>query len=255
MPTVVSFMGTKLPLATREEVVAAVEQSHTKPVRIATPNPEFMLLARENPSFRRALEGMTHHIVDGFGLSVFLSLTKLRNTISAPTRKYSGVDFMEDLLDCYSGGEKSFALLGGDPGAAEAKAKQLREAYPAIKITSARHGGKVSETNPVDSELLRDLEAENPDILFVGFGAPKQELWIASATKSSIPVMVGVGGSFNFATTKKRSPRFLQTLKLEWLWRSLTEKGHAKRAWNATVTFSLLALLDLVGRKTSPREK
>lgn len=254
MATTVSFMGTRLKLSSRQEVFAAIELATSHPVRIATPNPEFMLLARENPRFKAALEGMTHHIVDGFGLSVFLKLLTWRSHTAAPTTKYSGVDFMEDLFACYSGGEKSFALLGGDPGAAEAKAQQLRAMYPSIKITSSRHGGKVSEANPVDSELLRELEAEKPDVLFVGFGAPKQELWIAAAKESSIPVMAGVGGSFNFATTKKRSPRILQNLKLEWLWRSLTERGHAKRAWRATVTFSLLALRDLVGRKTLPQE-
>ncbi|CAN5169452.1 WecB/TagA/CpsF family glycosyltransferase [soil metagenome] len=248
MPLSLRFMGVNLKLTGKAELTTAIEQaSASNPVRVATPNPEFILLACENPQFKAALENMTHHVVDGFGLSLAL---KFSGKTGESSQKYAGIDLVEDLFSRYSGGEKSFALVGGYEGAAAKRADLLRKQYPHIKIVAALRGGAISPDAPVDPSLLRELEAASPDILMLGFGAPKQELWIASAANSKIPVMIGVGGSLNFASAKKRAPKLVQAIQMEWLWRALTEKGHAKRAWRATAGFIVAFLLSSFSRKT-----
>ena len=95
----------------------------------------------------------------------------------------------------------------------------------------------------VNPTLISTIKAKKTDILFVGFGAPKQELWIhAAKLHAPAPVMIGVGGSFGFYTHKKRAPLWMRTFYLEWLYRGLTEKGHMKRVWRAVVIFPLYAL-------------
>ncbi|HSI21339.1 MAG TPA: WecB/TagA/CpsF family glycosyltransferase, partial [Verrucomicrobiae bacterium] len=79
----------------------------------------------------------------------------------------------------------------------------------------------------------------------------KQELWIDAARDLPISTMVGIGGTFGFYTTKKRAPKLFRALHLEWLFRALTEPGHAKRAWRAVVVFSCVALMSLTKRKHS----
>jgi N-acetylglucosaminyldiphosphoundecaprenol N-acetyl-beta-D-mannosaminyltransferase len=241
-------MGVDLKLTGKAELFTAIEEaSDSSPVRIATPNPEFILLARENSQFKKALEKATHHVVDGFGLSLALRVSGS----SGPTsQKYAGIDLVEDLFKRYSKGEKSFALVGGYEGAAAKRAELLRQTYPHIKIVAALRGGDISTESPVDPSLLNQLETAAPDILMLGFGAPKQELWMASASASTIPVMIGVGGSLNFASAKKRAPKLVQVVQMEWLWRAFTEKGHAKRAYRATVGFTVSFLLASFSKRT-----
>ncbi len=63
-----------------------------------------------------------------------------------------------------------------------------------------------------------------------------------AARELEVPVMIGVGGTLGFYTHKKRAPQLLQALRLEWLWRALTEKGHAGRAFQAAVVFPCRAV-------------
>ena len=121
--------------------------------------------------------------------------------------------------------------------------KSLQQQYSALKIVGTSDGGIISkDIINIDSTLQEILLQAHPDILLVGFGAPKQELWIQLARSLPIPVMIGVGGSLDFMVTKKRAPVLFQKTLLEWLYRSFTEKGHFKRAYRATIVFSCATL-------------
>lgn len=249
--TTIQVLGTKIKLSATSQLLEAITAaSADKPVRIATPNPEFILLALKDAPFNKALGSMTHHTVDGFGLLLALKLIARKKRVVTPIEKYTGADLCEDLFKQFQNGEKRFALLGGLPGSAQAKRAALQKQYPNIAIPLALHGGVITTDKPLNQDLLAEIATAKPDILLVGFGAPKQEIWIQAASKhsslKSIPVMIGVGGTLDFGVTKRRSPRTFQKLHLEWLWRSLTEKGHVKRAYQATMVFSLKVLRSLI---------
>ena len=77
----------------------------------------------------------------------------------------------------------------------------------------------------------RDIRAARPDILFVAYGAPKQDLWIGKhGAVLGVPVMMGVGGSFDFiAGVQKRAPRWVQRVNLEWFYRLVTQPWRWRR--------------------------
>jgi N-acetylglucosaminyldiphosphoundecaprenol N-acetyl-beta-D-mannosaminyltransferase len=84
-----------------------------------------------------------------------------------------------------------------------------------------------------DEEIERQcaaIEAASPDIVWVGLGAPKQELWMARVrSQISAPVLIGVGAVFDFVSgTRRRAPRWMQCLGLEWSYRLGQEP---KRLW------------------------
>lgn len=245
MPSELSFMSLKVHLATKQEVLAATESADKEhPIQIATINPEFVLEADKNPAFKTALSEMTYAVVDGSGLYFALQLGRLfKEDISRPNL-YHGADLVEDLFRRHQHGEKRFFLLGGPPGLAEDTQQSLKVRYPNLKIVGATDGGTISQTvDSIDPELAKTIEAAKPDILLVGFGAPKQELWIQAASKTlKIPIMIGVGGTFGFYSNKKRAPRSMRILHLEWLYRGITEPGHWKRVFQATVVFPFQAL-------------
>jgi len=244
MPHRTSVYNLEVNLSQPEEVLAAIQAAtKDKRVRIATLNPEFVMEAQQNPSFREALKGMTHCTIDGGGLSLWLSISHwLEKDLKVPAR-YPGADLVAHLFSRYSTGEKSFFLLGGPQGLAEKAAVTIKKDYPGIRIVGATDGGMVNPAKVSVTPLLQEeLTKTQPDIILVGFGAPKQELWIQAAESLGIPVMIGVGGTFKFYTNHERAPKFMRTLHLEWLYRSFTEKGHWKRAWRAVIEFSFFAL-------------
>lgn len=237
MPTPIKFMGTRLALAGKAEVLALIDAGG--PARIATPNPEFMLEAQENPAFRSALEGMDCCIVDGSGLYFGLRLQQLLRGGNNAPGQYAGADLCADLFARYRDGSRSFYLLGGKDGLAAAAVPRILAIYPGVKIVGAEGGGLIGrDGTTVDASLSIRIKAAKPNILLIGFGAPRQELWITqNAPDLAVQVMVGVGGTFGFYTDKKRAPRLLRSLHIEWLYRGATESGHWRRVWRATVVF------------------
>ena len=96
------------------------------------------------------------------------------------------------------------------------------------------------------------LRAVRPHIMWVGLGAPKQELWMASVAGSlDVPIMIGVGAAFDFlAGTKRAAPRVMSRLGLEWLFRLASEPTRLWRRYlvgNSTFLW-LLARERLAGR-------
>ena len=80
-------------------------------------------------------------------------------------------------------------------------------------------------------EIVRLIQRAEPDILFVAYGAPVQDKWIArNLERLGVPVAMGVGGAFDFVSGRaKRAPRWLQRVGLEWLHRLLHEPWRWRR--------------------------
>lgn len=119
-------------------------------------------------------------------------------------------------------------FLGAAPGIAERTAAVLQQCYPALKVAGAYSG------SPHDTEwptIRQRLAAAQPELLFVAYGHPRQDLWI-SQHRCELPVRVaiGVGGAFDFvAGVRKRAPRWVRRLGLEWFHRLLHEPWRWRR--------------------------
>ena len=91
-----------------------------------------------------------------------------------------------------------------------------------------------------EEHIVEMINRGKPDILFVAYGSPAQELWIHRNLfkLDSVKVAIGVGGAFDFAAGMvKRAPKWVQKIGLEWLWRLIREPKRIKRIWNATYVF------------------
>lgn len=241
-PPPATFLGLHVRLTDKSTLLAAIENATpTQPVRVATLNPEIVLEAHRTPALGQALTHMSHCTIDGTGLAWFLHYARNRINLPSIPPRYPGADLVSDLFERYQDGSKRFFLLGGTPEQNDRATKAIQAAYPSLAIAGHTSGGSIDPTHPVDATLLETINATDPDIVLVAFGAPRQELWIAAAATLRAPTAVGVGGSLDFYGSKKRAPQVLRSLHLEWLWRTLTERGHLKRAWRATVVFPLYA--------------
>jgi len=230
------LLGTQCRFYGKPAILTAIDgASGTNPVRIATLNPEILLTQQEIAPEYRVLDQFTHHTVDGF----CIVLAAFWRSVRIPQR-YPGASMVEDLLTRYQNGEKSFYFLGGLGSEAEQAAKNLRARFPKISIVGAESGGAIKLGAQPESALIQRITKANPDILLVGFGAPKQEWWISqAASRLTTPVMIGVGGTFGFYSTKQRAAPTTQPYGLEWLTRTLREPGHFRRLWRAIIVFAV----------------
>jgi len=238
-----------------------------KQVYITTSNPEFLLEAENNHKFREVLNNSSLNIPDGIGIlwaSKYIDATKttksktvkilkwIGSILSVPfypryTRtvlkeRVTGTDLMENICrESAKYGYRIF-LLGAKEGTAELTKEILEKRYDGLNIVGTFSGTPRQED---EQEIVKKINATTPDILFVAYGAPNQELWISRNLQkmTSVHLAVGIGGAFNFiAGIRKRAPKFMQTLGIEWLYRLIQEPSRIKRIYNATIKFSTKVL-------------
>jgi N-acetylglucosaminyldiphosphoundecaprenol N-acetyl-beta-D-mannosaminyltransferase len=128
---------------------------------------------------------------------------------------------------CARQGYKPF-FLGAAPGVAQAVAEQLTTEYPGLQVAGTHSGSPRAEDEGAIAARVRDA---SPDILFVAYGVPAEEMWIArNRGLLGVPVMIGVGGAFDFvAGITQRAPVWVRRLGLEWLYRLLREPWRWRR--------------------------
>ncbi|MDE2027518.1 MAG: WecB/TagA/CpsF family glycosyltransferase [Candidatus Omnitrophica bacterium] len=167
--------------------------------------------------------------------------------------KVAGSDLVPRICALANARGYKIFFLGGRTGAAAAAKVKLLKDFPHLKIVGTYAPPYGFEK---DLQELRRIEAmvreAGPDILLVGLGAPKQEIWISRYYEDlGVPVMMGVGVTFEFiAGIVKRAPRWMQQSGLEWLWRLLMEP---QRLWKRYLVddlkfFGLVLKQKFIGR-------
>ncbi|SHH48648.1 WecB/TagA/CpsF family glycosyltransferase [Tepidibacter thalassicus] len=198
---------------------------------IFTPNSEIVMMAKDDKHLLSVIEGADLVIPDGIGLVLASRIIK-----KPLEERVTGIDLMENILDYCNKAKKSIFILGGKPGVADKALKNISKKYPNIKALGSYHGyfkgyhigceGHDEEKSVID--LINNLK---PDVLFVAFGAPRQEFWIRRyKDEINANIFMGVGGSVDvYAGEVKRAPVIYQKLGLEWFYRLIKEPWRYKR--------------------------
>lgn len=216
---------------------------------VVTLNPEMVLLAETDLAFRAAARQADLLVPDGAGIvwarwylrsSEWFLWTSLLAFLRQPVERIQGVDAVETLAALCAQEHRLLYLLGGKPAALRTTVSYLQQRYPDLHIAVAPD----HTFNPTGPDaILRDIQARQPGVLLVAYGAPKQTLWIEQ-NKTALPggmVALGVGGAFDIiAEHLPRAPRWMRNNNLEWLWRLYLEPRRLPRIWRAVVKFPLL---------------
>lgn len=235
------------------------------PFFVATPNPEMILESKKNKQFKKTLASTDLNIADGIGIlwaSYFLKKSqKIKSTLrlritwlsslikvamsskkihSVLPERVTGTDMMQALCQKVTPETKIF-LLGAGEGVAEKAAEKMKKIRK-LSIVGTFSGNAGTEQEKNIRQMINQAE---PDILFIAFGAPKQEFWIQRNLPylTTVKVVMGVGGAFDFiAGIKKRAPKIFRKLGIEWLFRLIIQPSRWLRIFNATVKFPLTVL-------------
>ncbi len=238
-----TFLETHITLLSKKDLLARITEWLKEKERqfyIVTPNPEIVLHSIRDEKFRKALKSADISIADGFGLkfAAWVLGTRIRERIA-------GVDLMADILKLAEEQNYTVGLLGGENSVAQQAQVKLQKFYPRLNIVYADCGIDKGQFSLLNTECVEAVTRAKPEILFVAFGAPKQELWIYHNLKKmpSVQLAMAVGGSMDYyAGIAKRAAWLWRALGLEWLYRLWREPRRWRRILTAIVIFPLTVL-------------
>jgi N-acetylglucosaminyldiphosphoundecaprenol N-acetyl-beta-D-mannosaminyltransferase len=223
----VHILGVRVDDVTMDAALESVAQFMQEPRlhQIASVNPEFIMAARRNPEFARVLEENDLNLPDG------ANLIRASRFLRKPLRqRVAGSDLIWHLGERAAQEGWRIFFLGAREGVAEQASEKLLARYPRLQIAGVYAG---SPQPRHDAEQVGRVIASGAQILFVAYGAPAQDLWIArnrTPLSGSVRVAMGVGGAFDFIAGRvPRAPMWMQSAGLEWLFRLIQEPRRWRR--------------------------
>lgn len=203
---------------------------------VVTPNLDHAVQLQKNPSLRNAYANASMVVADGWPL-----VTASRLSGSPLPERVAGSDLVPALLNCanQSNHERTVFLLGAAPGVAEIAARKIEKQWPSVRVVGTDSPPMGFEHNPAaNQQICERINGCRPDLLIVGFGAPKQELWLSRFHQNlSVGVAIAAGATIDFfAGRQQRAPVWVQRARLEWSHRLLTNPRrlagrYARNAW------------------------
>jgi N-acetylglucosaminyldiphosphoundecaprenol N-acetyl-beta-D-mannosaminyltransferase len=230
---------------------ALLHPGELPPLTIAGPNAQLVTLAERDARFAEAMRKADLAVPDG--ISVVMASRLLGEPIP---ERVTGGDLMERM--CREAAHYGFRVffLGGLPGAARMAAFNLRRRYPGLDICGTYCPPEGFENDPAEqARILREIESSTPDLLCVAFGAPKQEIWMQeNRDRLRVGAILPVGAAFDTqAGLRRRAPRWVQRMALEWLFRLMMEPRRLSRRYLAGNTHFILLVLRQRARQTLER--
>jgi len=241
-PTFFSVLGLPVHVTNnyRDWLLERLQQR--KGTHVVTLNAEMTMQAEQNTSLAQAIKNAELVIPDGAGVVLYLRLL-----LGQKVQRIPGIELAESLLQ-EAGQQKTptkVFFYGGSPGVAQTAADIWQRGFPGLNIAGVQHGYH----SPEELEQLKaKLVNIQPQIIFVGLGVPRQELWI-SQHRYLCPdaIWIGVGGSFDvWSGIKSRAPSWLANNNLEWLYRLYQEPWR----WRRMLALPKFAIKSLVYQVT-----
>ena len=219
----------------RIETMIATRRSHY----VVTANVDFLVQARRDVELRRVLLEADLVLCDGAPL--VWATRWLGNPL--PERA-AGSDVVPVLIHAAARKGHRIFLLGAGPHVAAEAAARLRAQYPSLNLVGQYTPPFCPLLDLDHEEIVRRVQAAQPDVLLVSFGCPKQEKWIAMHYRRlGVPVVMGVGATIDFLAGRvKRAPYWMRHGGIEWLYRLRQEPRRLFRRYAGDLCRFLPAL-------------
>ena len=242
----VEILGVRINTYSKSEVFSSVEEfiRDRKPHLVWTCNVDHLMKLTRDGEFRDIYEASDLVLADG------MPLVWVSKLFGRPIpERITGIDFLEEFAAVAEKRGYRYFFLGGSTIVLQKAKAALQKKYPKLRISTHAPSYAARWSKPENEMIISAIREARPDLLFVGVGAPKQEKWIYQNWKKlNVPVAMGVGGALEMvAGTKKRAPRWMQNVGLEWLFRFLQDPRRLlKRYFLFDIWFPFFVLHALV---------
>jgi N-acetylglucosaminyldiphosphoundecaprenol N-acetyl-beta-D-mannosaminyltransferase len=220
-----NVLGLPVHLVTMSSVLLFIDdrvRSLSSPAYIVCANPEKVSQIRSVDWLRQLFEAADLVIPDGIGIVIAARLLYGRKLT-----RVAGADLMQAICAVAPAHNYRIFIYGSSETTNRQAVEVLRQRHPGIDIVGVQHG-----YFPVEKmdDLISRINNASPDILFVGLGSPRQEMWIQHhLPKLRVKVIQGIGGTLDVVAGRvKRAPPWLQAAGMEWLYRLLCQPS---RIW------------------------
>ncbi len=223
----ITYRNVRLDIGALTELRVALLQLLVKPVtsRVMTINPEYVVLAQKRPELTTLTHSAALSLVDGVGLAWALHGY-------GHVDRYPGADAVQDVCKTLAAKHALVGVLV--PVGGLSKPEDIQ------RHLEMRFSGLRCSVWTISPDVQERIAHEKPTALFVTLGQPLQDIWGAehAAALTDTALVMGVGGAIDFLTeARRRAPRFLRRLGLEWLWRLVTQPRRFPRILRATFGF------------------
>ncbi len=199
---------------------------------ITVANVHTTVMAYEDEVYRNIQNSGVMAIPDGGPLS---SLGRMRGAKNMS--RTTGPSYMEEILKVSDKKGYRHYFYGSTQETLDKLNNFLRMNYPNINIVGMYSPPFRELTLEEDNEIIRNINEANPDFVWVGLGAPKQEKWMHNHKGKIKGLMIGVGAAFDYyAGNIKRAPLWMQNTNLEWLYRLIQEPKRLFKRYMVTNT-------------------
>jgi len=218
----IAIMGVPFDNVTASQAISAIEAmiASRRPHYLVTANVDFLVQAQTDIELRRIL--FDAHLVVCDGTPLLWASRLLGNPLQ---ERVAGADLVPLLIEVAARRRYRLFFLGATPESAQAAVNNLKQHHQDLIIAGhySPPFGKLLEMD--HEEIKRRIESAQPDLLFVSFGCPKQEKWIAMHYRAlGVPVAAGVGATIDFlAGHVRRAPVWMQRTGTEWVFRLAQE--------------------------------
>lgn len=230
----------------QERLESAALQNH--PCFLSTPNLNFLIAARQDPAFRMSVIDSDLVVADG------MPLVWVARWIGIPLPERVAGSTLVERLRVTQNGRRPLKVFffGGLEGIAKKAHLILEKESRGLTSVGAYYPGFGTVEEMCAPEVVREINAADPDVVIVSLGAKKGQLWIQRMRQQlNAPVISHLGAVVNFiAGTVSRAPIWMQKIGLEWLWRIYEEPALFKRYWSDGQVF-----LSLLWKNVRPLKK
>ena len=218
------FLKVPVDVLDYEDIIKQVEPfiAENRQMRITSVNPQIVVEIQQYPEVLQYIRKSTFRIPDGIGI---VKASQMRK--GKIHQRITGIEVMYLLLDKANQLGESIFLYGARPHVVKKAAENIQKQYPNIRIAGYIDG----YTSLSEEEVIKAINKSKATFVFVALGFPLQEQWLArNAAELNANVIEDVGGSLDVISGEvKRAPQIFQTLNLEWLYRSLSQRGRLHR--------------------------
>lgn len=240
-----NILGVNINVTNMEDTVKIITENldDIKGDYICVSNVHTTVMSYEDECYRDIQNSGFMALPDGKPLSV---VSKKRGFSKA--ERVTGPDLMEEIFKISEERGYKHYFYGSTKETLNRLDKKLKEKYPKMKIVGMYSPPFRKLTEEENKEIEENLNKINPDFIWVGLGAPKQEIWMSEHKNKVNGLMIGVGAGFDYhAENISRAPKWMQRMSLEWLYRLCQDpKRLFKRYFKTNLKFIKLLSLNKI---------
>lgn len=214
--------------------------SPSRPFYSTSANGQVIVMCSEDQQVRQEFLVADQILADGMPM---VWLARLKHRLPANER-VATTDLFHDVAERAEASGATFYILGSDEPTNIEAVKQIKAEYPKLAVVGRRNGYFNLDE---ETGIINEINKLEPDFLWVGMGVPREQAFVSRNIErlTNVGVIKTSGGLFDFLSLKRsRAPKWMQTLGLEWLYRTMLEPRRLGPRYLRTNHKALLKMLD-----------